>query len=111
MYVSHGAGDGGRTRDTKLGKLVLYQLSYARPLTLIILHFMVCYKNLSSFFMRRALSQKRAGAVKSDPQRGLAPQVPSLGGIFAFPEFRRQLLFQWGELGRFKGFPQALLET
>ena len=27
-----GAGDGVRTRDTKLGKLVLYQLSYARNL-------------------------------------------------------------------------------
>ena len=27
-----GAGDGIRTRDTKLGKLVLYQLSYARLL-------------------------------------------------------------------------------
>jgi hypothetical protein len=26
-----GAGNGNRTRDTKLGKLVLYQLSYARP--------------------------------------------------------------------------------
>jgi hypothetical protein len=26
----YGAGDGIRTRDTKLGKLVLYQLSYAR---------------------------------------------------------------------------------
>src|SRR5271169_3403508 len=26
-----GAGDGVRTRDTELGKLVLYQLSYARP--------------------------------------------------------------------------------
>jgi hypothetical protein len=26
-----GAGNGIRTRDTKLGKLVLYQLSYARP--------------------------------------------------------------------------------
>ena len=25
-----GAGNGIRTRDTKLGKLVLYQLSYAR---------------------------------------------------------------------------------
>ncbi len=25
-----GAGDGSRTRDPKLGKLVLYQLSYAR---------------------------------------------------------------------------------
>ena len=25
-----GAGDEGRTRDSKLGKLVLYQLSYAR---------------------------------------------------------------------------------
>ncbi len=25
-----GADNGGRTRDTKLGKLVLYQLSYAR---------------------------------------------------------------------------------
>ncbi len=35
-----GAGDGGRTRDTKLGKLVLYQLSYTRskhPVTWIIL--------------------------------------------------------------------------
>ncbi len=26
-----GAGDGVRTRDPKLGKLVLYQLSYTRP--------------------------------------------------------------------------------
>jgi hypothetical protein len=26
-----GAGNGVRTRDTKLGKLVLYHLSYARP--------------------------------------------------------------------------------
>ncbi len=26
-----GAGNGDRTRGTKLGKLVLYQLSYARP--------------------------------------------------------------------------------
>jgi hypothetical protein len=26
----YGAGNGGRTRDFKLGKLVLYQLSYAR---------------------------------------------------------------------------------
>jgi hypothetical protein len=30
----HGAGNGARTRDTKLGKLVLYQLSYARPMHL-----------------------------------------------------------------------------
>ena len=28
---TNGAGNGVRTRDTKLGKLVLYQLSYARP--------------------------------------------------------------------------------
>ena len=28
--VRNGAGNGVRTRDTKLGKLVLYQLSYAR---------------------------------------------------------------------------------
>ena len=28
--VLNGAGNGVRTRDTKLGKLVLYQLSYAR---------------------------------------------------------------------------------
>ena len=27
-----GAGNGDRTRDTKLGKLVLYQLSYARSI-------------------------------------------------------------------------------
>jgi hypothetical protein len=27
----NGAGDGYRTRDIKLGKLALYQLSYARP--------------------------------------------------------------------------------
>ncbi len=27
----NGAGNEIRTRDTKLGKLVLYQLSYARP--------------------------------------------------------------------------------
>jgi hypothetical protein len=31
--LSHGAGNEIRTRDTKLGKLVLYQLSYARLLT------------------------------------------------------------------------------
>ena len=29
--VLGGAGNGVRTRDPKLGKLVLYQLSYARP--------------------------------------------------------------------------------
>ena len=29
-----GAGNGVRTRDTKLGKLVLYQLSYARFLSI-----------------------------------------------------------------------------
>ena len=28
--MEHGAGNGGRTRDLKLGKLALYQLSYAR---------------------------------------------------------------------------------
>ena len=28
--MTNGAGNGVRTRDTKLGKLVLYQLSYAR---------------------------------------------------------------------------------
>ena len=28
--MKNGAGDGFRTRDPKLGKLVLYQLSYAR---------------------------------------------------------------------------------
>ena len=31
MLDHSGAGNGIRTRDTKLGKLVLYQLSYARP--------------------------------------------------------------------------------
>jgi hypothetical protein len=32
IYVvdSNGAGEGARTLDTKLGKLLLYQLSYAR---------------------------------------------------------------------------------
>jgi hypothetical protein len=29
-HQENGAGNGIRTRDTKLGKLVLYQLSYAR---------------------------------------------------------------------------------
>ncbi len=29
-WYYNGAGDGFRTRDPKLGKLVLYQLSYAR---------------------------------------------------------------------------------
>ncbi len=29
-HENYGAGDGVRTRDPKLGKLVLYQLSYAR---------------------------------------------------------------------------------
>ena len=32
MFVSIGAGDGIRTRDQELGKLLLYQLSYARSL-------------------------------------------------------------------------------
>ncbi len=37
FHISHpsvirfGAGNGARTRDIKLGKLALYQLSYARP--------------------------------------------------------------------------------
>ena len=30
-HIKNGAGNEIRTRDTKLGKLVLYQLSYARP--------------------------------------------------------------------------------
>ncbi len=30
--MENGAGNGDRTRDPKLGKLVLYQLSYARTL-------------------------------------------------------------------------------
>ena len=30
LFVKNGAGNGTRTRDPKLGKLVLYQLSYAR---------------------------------------------------------------------------------
>ena len=32
----NGAGNGVRTRDTKLGKLVLYQLSYARPVPFVL---------------------------------------------------------------------------
>lgn len=36
MMIKDGAGDGSRTRDPKLGKLVLYQLSYARFLKVII---------------------------------------------------------------------------
>lgn len=32
IKTKNGAGNGIRTRDTELGKLVLYQLSYARPL-------------------------------------------------------------------------------
>ena len=31
--VEAGAGDGDRTRDPQLGKLMLYQLSYSRPMT------------------------------------------------------------------------------
>ena len=29
--ANHGAGDGSRTRDPQLGRLMLYQLSYSRP--------------------------------------------------------------------------------
>ena len=35
MLMTNGAGNGVRTRDTKLGKLVLYQLSYARKIGFI----------------------------------------------------------------------------
>ena len=35
LNIISGAGNGNRTRDTKLGKLVLYQLSYARPRILL----------------------------------------------------------------------------
>ena len=31
-YVASGAGNGTRTRDPQLGKLMLYQLSYSRSL-------------------------------------------------------------------------------
>ena len=34
--IEYGAGNGARTRDIKLGKLALYQLSYARPLDIMI---------------------------------------------------------------------------
>lgn len=40
--VLSGAGNGVRTRDTKLGKLVLYQLSYAR-LYICILYIVYLY--------------------------------------------------------------------
>ena len=33
--LDFGAGNGDRTRGTKLGKLVLYQLSYARLMLII----------------------------------------------------------------------------
>ena len=46
MLIIRGAGNGIRTRDTKLGKLVLYQLSYARLSNRIILR--VC--RVSIFF-------------------------------------------------------------
>ena len=35
LKVKIGAGDGVRTRDIKLGKLALYQLSYSRLLNII----------------------------------------------------------------------------
>ena len=38
-----GAGDGSRTRDLKLGKLALYQLSYTR----LLFHGYLCSENLS----------------------------------------------------------------
>lgn len=34
VHPTRGAGNGARTRDIKLGKLALYQLSYARPAAL-----------------------------------------------------------------------------
>jgi hypothetical protein len=36
LLKTHGAGNGIRTRDTKLGKLVLYQLSYARKIKTVL---------------------------------------------------------------------------
>ena len=39
-----GAGDGGRTRDNQLGKLVLYQLSYTRRKNLLLSVFCLGYK-------------------------------------------------------------------
>ncbi len=38
MTESNGAGEGTRTLDTKLGKLLLYQLSYARVLVASLQH-------------------------------------------------------------------------
>ncbi len=42
-----GAGNGARTRDTKLGKLVLYQLSYARSKSLPISFLFIRYSPAS----------------------------------------------------------------
>ena len=46
-----GAGNGIRTRDTKLGKLVLYQLSYARLGTLKTLKLYLLFDGCQSFFL------------------------------------------------------------
>ena len=54
LQVKDGAGDGSRTRDTKLGKLVLYQLSYARKTQWVICS---TTRNLSSGNIQKSGSQ------------------------------------------------------
>ncbi len=35
LFILNGAGNGDRTRDPQLGRLMLYQLSYSRFLSII----------------------------------------------------------------------------
>ena len=58
-----GAGNGIRTRDTKLGKLVLYQLSYARLKNNII---MKTGHNVNLNFFR-AVSSLESGGIEAWP--------------------------------------------
>ena len=43
LHCMNGAGDGIRTRDPNLGKVVLYQLSYTRNASIFTLEDALCY--------------------------------------------------------------------
>ena len=52
---SNGAGDGSRTRDLKLGKLALFQLSYTRNPLIWLTLFRISVKGV--FFLKKALQK------------------------------------------------------
>src|SRR5256885_1838318 len=69
------AGDGARTRDPQLGRLMLYQLSYARAPSGggRIRTFVGCRRQIYSLLPLATRAPHRAGSARTPPRHSLAP--------------------------------------